>query len=204
MNGESYAGGTRTFIAIELSQELRAELALELRDLRRNLPGLPWVDPENLHLTLAFLGSLSSPHLEAAGEAARDAAVQVKPFYLGLGAVGTFPPPPATPRVVWAGITGELAPLYRLQAELASQLARRRVPLVDGHRAYSPHLTLARLKRPLPETERRYLLALVGQPPALARVSATMHVERIVVMKSELRRPAARYTPLEFCPLGAA
>jgi 2'-5' RNA ligase len=201
MSGESDTGGTRTFIAIELGDDLQAALTLALHGLRRGLPSLPWVDPENLHLTLAFLGSLSTPELEAAGEAARTAAAQSKPFNLTLAPLGTFGPP-ATPRVVWAGITGQVAPLHRLQAELVNQLARLRVPTMDSQRAYSPHLTLARLKRPPPETERRQLQGLVGRPLEPALASATMRVERIVVMKSELTRPAARYTPLEFCPLG--
>jgi 2'-5' RNA ligase len=201
MSAGSGAEGTRTFIAIELSVELRAALALELQRLRLTLPGLPWVDAERLHLTLAFLGALSVPQLEAAGEAARAAAAPEKPFNLAVTALGTFGPP-ATPRVVWAGIAGEVAPLHRLQADLASRLAQHRLAVADGRKAFSPHLTLARLKRPLPEPERRQLLALVGQPLIAKRESATMRVERIVVMKSELTRSAARYTPLEYCPLG--
>jgi RNA 2',3'-cyclic 3'-phosphodiesterase len=201
MSGGSEGGGTRTFIAIELAEQLQTALALQLRSLRHRLPSLPWVDPVNLHLTLAFLGSLSAEQVDAAGEATRMAARTASPFSFGLSALGTFGPPDS-PRVVWAGLAGELAPLYRLQAKLVDQLDQRRVPLVDGLRVFSPHLTLARLKRPLLETERRQLWALVRQPLEPAVASATMRVERIVVMKSELLRPVARYTPLEFCRLG--
>ena len=202
MSGGRAVGGTRTFIAIELAEELRSELALELRRLRHTFPSVLWVDPGSLHLTLAFLGALSNPQLAAAAEAARAAAAQVEPFFLGLGPLGAFGSP-ATPRVLWTGITGDLVPLLRLQADLTTQLADRRVELIDSRKDYSPHLTLARLKRPLPEPEREKLLAMVRHPSAPPPASATMRVERIVVMKSELMRPAARYTPLEFCLLGA-
>jgi len=104
--------------------------------------------------------------------------------------------------VVWAGIAGELESLHRLQATLVSRLAERQIPLSSGDQhPFSPHLTLARLKRPLPEREKQQLLSLVGEKSGGASAQTSMRVTQIAVMKSELMRPAARYTRLQVCPL---
>lgn len=195
------AGGTRTFIAVELSPYLRGALQKLIVGLRRRLPSVTFVDPENLHLTLVFLGPLTTGELAAASQAALIAAAACRPFRLSMAQLGFFGPP-AVPRVVWAGITGEVNSLRRLQASLLSRLAEQHVPLTGGDQyPFSPHLTLARLKRPLPESERQQLIALVGEKRAVASAETSMRVTQIAVMKSELMRPAARYTRLRVCPL---
>lgn len=157
------AGGTRTFIAIELSPHLQAALQKLIAGLRRRLPSVTFVDLANLHLTLAFLGSLTTGELAAATEATLFAAAGCRPFRLSLAQLGIFGSP-AMPRVVWAGISGEIDSLRRLQASLVSRLAEQQVPLTRGEQhPFSPHLTLARLKRPLPEPERQQMLSLVGR-----------------------------------------
>jgi len=194
---------TRTFVAIELSSNFRAALAERIRHLCRTLPDERWVDPASLHLTLAFLGDLDDAELAATIEATLAAAAQSSPFRLGPAALGTFGPP-QMPRVVWAGVQGDLQLLHRLHADLVYQLARRNLPVPDEH-SFTPHLTLARLKPPMLEPERQRLVALLAKPYDQPFNTAVMLVEHIAVMKSELARPAARYTRLETCPLlGAA
>jgi RNA 2',3'-cyclic 3'-phosphodiesterase len=194
------AGGTRTFIAIELAPYLQAALQNLISDLRRRLPSVTFVDPANLHLTLAFLGSLTSGELAATSQAALVAAASCRPFRLSLAQLGMFGSP-ALPRVVWAGIAGEIDSLHRLQATLVSRLAEQ-VPLTrEDQHPFSPHLTLARVKRPLPEREKQQLLSLVGGKTGGASAQTSMRVTQIAIMKSELMRPAARYTRLQVCPL---
>ncbi len=188
-------------IAIELSPHLRAALQKLIAGLRRRLPSVTFIDPTNLHLTLAFLGSLSTDELAATSQATLVAAAGCRPFRLSLTQLGIFGSPDM-PRVVWAGIAGEIDSLRRLQARLMSCLAEQQIPLTRGDQhPFSPHLTLARLKRPLPERERQQMLSLVGEKPGVASAETTMRVTQIVVMKSELIRPMARYTPLLVCPL---
>jgi 2'-5' RNA ligase len=193
--------GTRTFIAVELGPYLQAALQKLMAELRGRLPSVTFIDPANLHLTLAFLGTLATDELASTSQAAVAAAAGCRPFRLSLARLGIFGSP-AMPRVVWVGISGEIDSLHRLQASLMTQLAEQHVPLTGGDQhPFSPHLTLARLKRPLPERERQQLLSLVGEKHAAASAEASMRVAQIAVMKSELMRPAARYTRLQICPL---
>jgi 2'-5' RNA ligase len=197
---------TRTFIAIELTPGARAALARRIEQLRRALPQVRWVNPASLHLTLAFLGELDDSALAGATGAAVLAAQENAPFELHLSGLGTFGPP-AAPRVVWSGIGGDTRALQRLHDTLARRLVERGLPADDTH-AFSPHLTLARLKQRLPARDAERLSAAI----AASQTSQTAHttpqlsllVEHIAVMKSDLLPSGARYTCLRSCPLGTA
>jgi 2'-5' RNA ligase len=188
---------TRTFIAIALSDEARVSLRREITSLATALPAVRWVNVASLHLTLAFLGELDDEHLAAAQEATQVAALGGAPFALKLDRLGTFGSPHA-PRVIWAGVDGEVAALRRIQAILSDQLDQRNFPPQE-HPTYSPHLTLARVKDRLPAAELTALQHRIGAPLAH---TATWTVTAVDVMKSELTRPAARYTTLASYPLG--
>jgi 2'-5' RNA ligase len=136
----------RAFIAIDLPEDHKDRLAM----LRANIPGATWVRREGYHLTLRFLGDAVSetdlPKLIAVLS-----AIQQSPFEIVLAGVGRFPPGERqAARAVWAGIQGSnaLNALYR-QVEAAL------VPLgyPPEERAFSPHLTLARLKSPKTQPE---------------------------------------------------
>ncbi|HEV2460292.1 MAG TPA: RNA 2',3'-cyclic phosphodiesterase [Ktedonobacterales bacterium] len=187
---------TRTFIAVELNDAMRAALASSIVRLSRALPAVRFTPPEGLHLTLAFLGELDGDRLAEAYAAACAAAQGVTPFTLALMNLGFFGPPRG-PRVLWAGVGGDLAALTTLHQQLAQQLEARGFPL--DARPFAPHLTLARLKALLDPAALQGLAAVL-QSPEQAR--ATLPVTALSVMKSELLRPAARYTRLKGCPLG--
>lgn len=194
---------TRTFIAIELGDAARAALARQIARLRGELPGVHWVDPASLHLTLAFLGELDDARLDQARAAAAQAAAAAPPFALHLAGLGTFGRPDA-PRVIWAGVGGDLDPLRRLHASLWAGLAA--VGFAPDERAFSPHLTLARLRTPLAPAQALRLGQLVqaSQSNGKRPGSAAIPVDALSVMMSELLRPAARYTQLNAYPLGQA
>src|SRR5689334_9270438 len=94
---------TRTFIALEKSTDLQRHLAGVIRQVAQALPGIRWVDPASIHLTLAFLGELDDEQLALATEATEQAARQVPAFSYRLAQLGAFGPP-QQPRVVWMGI----------------------------------------------------------------------------------------------------
>ena len=190
---------TRTFIAIELASPLIQALSRRIQYLRNICPSGRWVDPASLHLTLTFLGDLDDTELASATEAALTAAAGSRPFQLALGELGFFGPP-TRPSVVWAGVTGDLARLHRLQADLTEEQSRRHLPDQD-RRAFSPHLTLARLGGPPadPDEVPRLLAALASSHTPSTHPA--MLVEQISVMKSQLARPHALYTRLAACPL---
>jgi 2'-5' RNA ligase len=190
---------TRTFIAVELGDEARAHLAREVARLGRALPRVRWADPADLHLTLAFLGELDDERLAAAVEATAEAARPAVPFALATGGLGTFGPPHA-PRVIWAGLRGDLARLGALHEALAAALAARGFP--REQRPFAPHLTLARLRDPLGVAELGRLAALLQESGRRGAAGARISVRELSVMKSELRREGARYTRLHAAPLG--
>ncbi len=190
---------TRTFIAVELNDDVRGALQRRIARLQRRLPDVRLADPASLHLTLVFLGELEDDQLSAVIDTALNAARASRPFSLSLGELGTFGSRRA-PRVIWTGVTGEIAPLLALQQRLAAGLEALGFPREE--RPFSPHLTLARLKQPLAPDIAGQLDAL-QQAPIPHGERATFTVDEIAVMKSELARTGARYTQLRACPLGS-
>ena len=117
----------RCFVAVLLPDRVRAGLAAVSAELRGRAPGLVWVQADNLHLTLRFLGEVEPATLKSAGEAVTVAAAAVAPFTVTLGGLGGFPPGRA-PRVVWAGVVGGSAGLGALHAGLEAALLARGIP----------------------------------------------------------------------------
>jgi len=126
----------RLFIALDLPEAVAAEV----RGLCQGLPHVRWSNPEQLHLTLRFLGEV--PEEEVAALRARLETVVSPPFELGLRGVGVFPPKRRPARVLWAGVAPH-EPALALKAAVDNALGPD--PEAAG-RAFSPHLTLARLR----------------------------------------------------------
>lgn len=185
---------TRTFLALELPVKVKDALQRQIGRLARAIPEVRWVDAASLHLTLAFLGELDDARLEAAIQSAAVVASGQVSLSLRLAGLGTFGPAHA-PRVVWVGLEGEVRRLLALQAALADELAVR--GFAREARPFAPHLTLARIKRPISDAALAALARVLTEPVA----RATWQADAISVMKSELVRPAARYTELARWPL---
>lgn len=185
---------TRIFLALELPDTVKNALRRRIDRLARIMPDVRWVDPAGLHLTLAFLGELDDARVEAANESAAAAASAHPPFSLRLAGLGTFGSA-RSPRVIWVGLAGEKAHLLALQAALATELEVRGFPREE--RPFAPHLTLARIKTRLSDTTIDALDRAVREPPG----KVSWRADTIAVMRSELLRPAARYTALARWPL---
>ncbi len=177
---------------------LQSHLAGIIQQVAQALPHIRWVDPAGIHLTLAFLGELDADQLAQAMQATEAASRQIKPFSYRLTRLGTFGSP-RQPRVIWMGIDEPSGTLPRLHSILNQDLARRGFTL--DSRPFSPHLTLARIKAPLtPDELQRLQHILSGKQQGI--VSTTVYpVHAINLMKSELSRVGARYTPLLVCAL---
>ncbi len=126
----------RLFIAIPLPASLRAELAA----LYEPIPGVAWTRPEQLHLTLRFLGEVERPLADTA-EAALG-AIRVETFVLPVGGIGAFPPRGA-PRVLWVGVGRGHPRLYQLRQKIDDTLLG--VGLALDVRRFEPHATLGRV-----------------------------------------------------------
>ena len=177
----------RAFIALEVGEAVRAELAAVQDELRAAQAHVSWVAPENLHVSLAFLGDIE-PVVVADLSGALDAvASPVAPFSFTVATVGTFGSS-RSPRVLWAGVSdaGEARKLHSLVAEQATALGLA----LDG-REFHPHVTLGRVR----SSRGRDALgaALVG---VRDRTFGETGASRVVLMRSVLGPSGARYTPL--------
>jgi 2'-5' RNA ligase len=131
----------RCFLGIALPPDPQKVLQETLVRLRRTAAPVRWVKPENLHITLKFLGELGEDHLE--NLKTRLAKVDKPVLQLALDGLGTFPPR-GTPRVLWAGVRDVAGSLKRLAAELGR--AAVRVGVAREERPYHAHITLGRLR----------------------------------------------------------
>lgn len=183
----------RLFIAIEIPNEIKTRLAALQDDLRRAEADVGWTRPENLHLTLKFLGEIAERRSDEIAAICAATAAQFPPFTLSLSAPGAFPNW-RQPRVLWAGLAGEVEIARRMGARLEEQLAA--AGLAREEKTFQLHLTVGRVKS---NRNARQLLALADayRLPALSFI-----VREIVLMKSELHPAGARYTPLARAPLG--
>ena len=134
----------RTFVAIELTDGCRRALARAADIVRPIAPGVRWVRPEAIHLTLKFIGDLPEADLPDAIGCLEAAAEGVGPFAMALSGLSGFPPR-GTPRVIHVGIgepTGTLAALQKaVDRGLSGKL---RIP--RERRRFTPHVTLGRVR----------------------------------------------------------
>jgi len=188
----------RSFIAIELPEEAREGLARLRKELERDEHRfVKWVDPGGIHLTLKFLGNISSKRVTEITEAIEESAQGISPFHLEISGLGAFPSLRQA-RVFWVGIGGEVDKLSRLQQGIDSALAV--LGFAKEERSFVPHLTLARIRQEASPLERRRFGELVGS--TIFEDKYHVKVEAISLMRSRLTPAGAIYTCLSVVGLG--
>ncbi|TSK07413.1 MAG: RNA 2',3'-cyclic phosphodiesterase [Geobacter sp.] len=126
----------RLFIAIELPGEIKKTLS----SLCCDLPGIRWVPPDQIHLTLRFLGDVQPKEMTRLKEAL--AAIVFASFPLTVQGVGHFPSH-GHPRVLWIGLENSSS-LLDLQRRIETAVTG--VGIIPEERGFSPHITIARIK----------------------------------------------------------
>ena len=179
----------RAFIAIELPDELKTELAqLEARLQSGNPTWLKWVDPAGIHLTLKFLGNIAADRTDEILKAMAEAAREIPSFPLEVKDPGVFPNLNRV-RVVWVGMSGDTGKLGQLQQRLESNLAP--LGFAAEARPFTPHLTLARARNQASLEERQRFGQLIA---GTTFQGGTIRVEAISLMRSQLTRQGAIYS----------
>ncbi len=189
----------RLFFAIALSDDVRAAVARAADGLQQQLASsgsaraVKWVERENLHITLQFLGEVD----EARARALLDvlgAPLAGKPFSLVAGGAGAFPPAGA-PRVVWVGVRDGADAARHVFDTLEERLG----PLAfeSAGRAYTPHLTLGRVRHIEPTRGR----ALRGWLNDVPEVIGTQTVAVVTLYQSRLSPKGPRYEVVKEIPL---
>jgi 2'-5' RNA ligase len=180
----------RCFIAIELPEEIKAGLSrLQAKLKSGNQFPVKWVDPYSIHLTLKFLGNVNAGMTSQITEATAEAAQGVSPFQLEIKGLGVFPNLRRV-QVAWVGVSGEVDKLLQLQKNVESNLAR--LGFAPEPRAFTPHLTIARVRdRASPDEQQR-----LGQLITSTKFEAdyTFKVNAISLIRSQLTREGAIYS----------
>lgn len=133
----------RTFIAVELDKEIKKVLSKIQDELKTTQADVKWVEPENIHLTLKFLGEVEENKIPKISQILKALSNQTKPFTIRLCELGTFPSP-KYPRVVWIGITEGKTELLKLAELLEDSLVQLKFP--KEKRGFSAHFTLGRVR----------------------------------------------------------
>lgn len=186
----------RLFVAIDLDENLRRAAARVTRTLRERFEraetyGVSWVAPDNLHLTLRFLGEVSD---DLARQVEKTLALPfaAPPFDLELGGLGTFPSA-GSARVIWLGIARGGDALARVHDEVETRLCG--FPFESEDRPYRTHLTVGRFRVPAPARVREIITATeVG---GIGRCT----IRHVTLYRSQLSPKGAIYTPLVRAPL---
>lgn len=183
----------RSFIAIELSEELKAGLEEIQKKLRRSDADVKWVRPEGIHLTLKFLGSVTPEELERVSRAVEPAVAGVKPFELTLKSLGCFPST-RSPRVIWVGVDGGGEEVCCLQRIVEGQAAAAGFP--PEERAFQPHLTVGRVRS---SRGKAALARLVEENQGVNLGS--LRADAVHLFRSDLRPSGAVYTKMKTFPM---
>ena len=177
----------RVFCAIDLPQDAREQLLAHIKALREAAPHAhaSWSRPENVHLTLKFFGDIEPDRVERLSRATSRVTQRNPPFQIGLGETGVFPPR-GTPRVLWIGVNDPSGELTDLQLQFEDECARE--GFAKEERAFRPHLTLARLRKP----EGSRMLGEIHKGMKFRPVEIS--VSELLLFRSELSSAGSKYT----------
>jgi 2'-5' RNA ligase len=169
----------RLFVSLELPHSITQRLA----ELDPHLRGVRWLAPEQMHLTLSFLGNVPADVEEALKKNLE--AIAWKAFFLPLIGFGAFPSK-GRPNVIWIGVGTGHPHLFQLHKRV--QEAALAAGLEPDLRAFHPHVTVARCRDVSPEAVRPFLKAHAGLDAGM------IHVESFCLNSSELTPDGSVYT----------
>ena len=179
----------RTFIAVDPGKTIRARLVALQENLARAGSAMKWVEPENLHVTLLFLGEVDNRDVPDVCRAVSACCREIEAFEMMVGGVHCFGSP-RRPRTVWAGLSEGGPEMTALHAALEQPLLdlgcyRREI------RPFTPHITLGRVKG-----ERSDDALTAALPKYETWQGGAIDVREVLVMSSELRHEGPMYAVL--------
>jgi 2'-5' RNA ligase len=190
------APARRLFLAVACDEAAREALAREQARLRHAISdpaGIRWTQPDQIHLTLVFLGYVAGAIVPSL-VAACTAPIAHPPFTLTFGGAGVFPPRGA-PRVLWIGALEGVAAAARVRDLVSERVQPFGIPI--ERRAFRPHLTVGRWRRGAGEFDARRIRTTAAPSAVVARVRAL----EVVLYESRLSASGSTYAPLARAPL---
>ena len=186
----------RTFIALELSEGTREALSRVAEGLKPGLGRVTWVKPDRMHLTLKFLGEIDQESAGPICERLEEVCLTAAPFSLAVVGIGCFPNP-RRPRVIWAGLEGDVEPARHLQREIDTALSP--LGFEREQRPFSPHITLGRVRGAI----KQGLLSEAIEAGSGRRFGEET-IDEVTFMRSRLEPGGPIYTPIARFRLGQA
>lgn len=182
----------RAFIAINLSQEILESIDQMSFDFQSRLEGVPvrWVPTNNIHLTLKFLGNVSTSNLEMLKEILEKVVSTHHECDISVGGIGAFPKP-HSPRVIWVGME---APQELMSLQHNIEIETARLGYSREHRPFSPHLTIGRVSRNATTQDAR-AIADILDGYKVGFLGAT-RITSVYLYRSDLKPDGAIYTPI--------
>lgn len=185
----------RSFLAFDVSSEVKQELSKLIGLLEPKAKGIKWIHPGLMHCTLKFFGDVEESLLlgDVSKVIEKTLAGDAPIHLMGVG-VGVFPNW-RYPRVIWAGLTGEVDKAIELHSKL--ERALESFHLKKDSRNFRIHLTLGRAKAPLKNCDQ--LVTIVEK--LASRTYGEILVDKLVLYKSTLTKEGPIYSPLRFFSL---
>jgi RNA 2',3'-cyclic 3'-phosphodiesterase len=186
----------RAFIAVNLPAEVRKQIQRLQAELQAAAGGaaVQWTKPEQIHLTLRFLGNVPAESIPRIRQALEDTVRGVPPFAVAAEGLGCFPHA-RQPRIIWVGLSGAMECLQDLQARVETET----VPWGEQEdRAFHPHLTIGRVKSMNIKAASQLTRAW---PSGTNRCLGNWQVDRVDLMQSILAPTGAQYACLASLPL---
>lgn len=184
----------RTFIAFALPPAIEQHARFLQERLRAAGLKLRWVAPQNIHLTLRFLGEINPSSIEPIGAAIQAAVRPAVPIDLVVQGLGVFPNI-RRPTVLWTGLGGQLDALQQLHVGLSDELEP--LGFAKEQRPFRAHLTLARIKDRIDSRKLSEALKEAGNFEPVP-----FNAAELILFQSVLRPQGAQYTPLVRKKLG--
>ena len=180
----------RSFLAFELPMEIKDIVTHAYQDMRKTSLDARWVKPENMHLTVVFMGNVLNERLEPIGEAVGDICREFGPFEIQLKGTGVFSSR-RYPRVLWIGLAGDLERMSLFRDGLQMNLAP--FGIKQETRRYKPHLTIGRFRKGFRAGP--HLDEILANYQELS--SAVSTVDELAMFRSDLKPGGAVYSKLQ-------
>ena len=177
----------RTFICIEIPGPIKDRIGVLQGALKGPDTRVSWVKPDNIHLTLKFLGDVPASRTDAVYQSVDRAAQSVRTFKIELGGAGCFPSV-RSPRILWVGLKKLPDELLRLHGNIEDELAREGFP--RDQKRFAPHLTIGRIRSSRGASEAADRLILKGFE------AEDFTASEVIVMRSDLNPRGSIYTRL--------
>ena len=179
----------RTFIAVEMPTDVKKVIGNYIDSIQGSFKGVKWVLPQNLHLTIKFLGEVKESDLKNLSGCVEKAASDFSPFSIDLSNIGFFPSSKNL-KVIWIGMDGGADNLPDLFQELENFLEN--LGFDREARAFSPHLTIGRMKK---KKKHKYHVNI--NPEELPEFEPVeFYVKSIAIIKSTLTPQGPIYEKL--------